>query len=65
LLLLTGSEEQFGVDFCRWILRIEQEVLTEEGEAHELDAHNIAAASDTRESKLAFGVGYRRIFLAG
>ena len=65
MLLLPGGEEQFGVHFWRWILRIEQEFLREEREAHELDANNVPAASNARERELTLGAGYRGIFLAG
>jgi hypothetical protein len=54
LLLLTGSQNQFGVNFARGIFRVKHYFLRENCKSHELNAHDVSSARQSRKTELAF-----------
>src|SRR2546421_4065276 len=63
LILLARSQNQFGVRFRRWVLRIQYHFLCESCESHEFHAYYISPAGHARQPEFAFGVGRRSVLL--
>ena len=65
LILLARSQNQFGVRFRRWVLRIQYHFPRESCESHEFHAYYISPAGHARQPEFAFGVGRRSVLLPG
>src|SRR6266699_6361761 len=63
LILLARSQNQFGLRFRRWVLRIQHHFLGEGCESHEFHAYYISPAGHARQTEFAFGVGRRSVLL--
>ena len=61
LILLPRSQNQFGVRFRRWVLRIQHHFQRESCESHEFHAYYISPAGHARQPEFAFGVGRRSV----
>src|SRR6266478_389725 len=65
LLLLTRSQDHLGVVFSSGSFRLQHDFLRLRREAHEFDAHNVAAARQAGKRIGSTGAGGHREFLAG